>query len=185
MNWSFIVVHMRRKVKSEVIRQQRLAWAVAHQPSGLAIRRREKSNIARALPLDSRQSLCVRFAWLIDSASSAAGCPPGVVLKAGCRTAALQLPLRVSMCRSPHSWMFWAQGVRRNWELVDSPLPSSPSSSSSLHLPSSDKPHYEWEKARKYPLFPPAPAAQRLWWGWWWWWGGGVEKREREKKVRC
>lgn len=91
----------------------------------------------------------------------------------------------VSICRSPRSWIFWAQGVRRSQEPDSTPLPPSflSSSSSFLHLPSSDKPHYEREKARKYPLLPPTPAAPRLWRGSGG--GGGERRKKKESGAKC
>lgn len=103
----YLSVHTRGKVKSEVIGQQRPASAVA---AGLANRRRKIKH--QPGPFDSRQTLSVRFAGSIDTVSNTAGCPPGVVLKGGCRTAALRLQMMcVSMCHALRSWIFWAQGV--------------------------------------------------------------------------
>lgn len=84
----YLSVHTTRKVKSEVIGQQRPASAVA---AGLANRRRKIKHQPGVF--DSRQTLSVRFAGSIDTVSNTAGCPPGVVLKAGCRTAALRLQM--------------------------------------------------------------------------------------------
>lgn len=157
----YLSVHTTRKVKSEVIGQQRPASAVA---AGLANRRRKIKHQPGVF--DSRQTLSVRFAGSIDTVSNTAGCPPGVVLKAGCRTAALRL--QMMHVSRPAQLDLMGPGCLVEPGVGESPPPpaaASSSSSSSLHLPSSDKPHYEREKVRKYPLLPPTPAAPRLWRG--------------------
>lgn len=170
------------------------------RPRGLAKRRRKKSN------MDSRQTLSARFAWLIDSVSSPAGCAPGVVLKAGCRTAALRLPVCREQVSLPAQLDLLGPGCQakpRAHSLLSSFLLlllfSSPPPPSTCPPPTSLI--MSGEKARKYPppppppfsssLQPPTPAAPRLqrvgWGGVVMGWGGGEKgkKKRRESGAKC
>lgn len=156
--------------------------------------------------MDSRQTLSARFAWLIDGVSSPAGCAPGVVLKAGWRTAAPRLPVRREQVSLPAQLDLLGPGCQakpRADSLLSSLLPPPPPlllPSPSFHLPSSDKPHYERGESAQIPspppppppptsLQPPTPAAPRLrragGMGWSGGRGGGWgERKEKKKKKR-